>query len=242
MNMCGNFPNIKVVEHNGFSLVIPLKRRTFESCQPIDENIDATQLTDVVVKLGGVEYAPSIGTDGVTIIVPPTLAIGTYDLVLTAKYQGTDIRAAYEGALSIVPWNSQSDAQQYVPGSPIVCDAAYIIGGALTDAELEALKEQYREAIADAQQAQADAEAAKEHYDQLAEQLTGVAQEETLTQGVADIREDISHIDIDTSTLAKQGSNANISLTTMDAKLGDYVLIQDEEYAPALADLATNFV
>lgn len=27
----------------------------------------------------------------------------------------------------------------------------------------------------------------------------------------------------------------------MDAKLGDYVLIQDDEYAPALADLATNF-
>lgn len=56
-----------------------------------------------------------------------------------------------------------------------------------------------------------------------------------------EVKEAVENIDIDTSDLAKQGTNPDVSLTTIDAKLGDYVLIQDDEYAPALADLATNF-
>lgn len=175
--MCGNFPNIKVVEGNAFALLLPLKRRTYESCKPIDEDIDATQLSDVVVKVGGVQYTPSLGEDGVTILLPATLERGTYDIILTATYQGSSIRAAYEAALSIVPWNSQSDAQQFVQGSPIVCDAAYIIGGALTDAELEALKEEYREKNAELALAIQAAEEAKADWERQAEQLTGVAQQ-----------------------------------------------------------------
>ena len=218
--MCDNFPNIKVVEGNAFRVVMPLKRLTFESCQPIEEDIDATQLTDVVLLYGGVQVTASLGVDGVSFISPADMARGTYDIILTAKYQGTDMRAAYEGAITIVPWNSQSNAQQFVPGSPIVLNAAYLIGGALTDAELEALKEEYRERNAELAQATADMEAAKEHYDQLAEQLTGVAQEQTLTQGVQDIREDISHIDIDTTTLAKQGTNPDATNTAILAAIG----------------------
>lgn len=38
----------------------------------------------------------------------------------------------------------------------------------------------------------------------LTQDLTGVAQQDTLVQGIEDIREDISNIDIDTSTLAKE--------------------------------------
>lgn len=38
----------------------------------------------------------------------------------------------------------------------------------------------------------------------LTQDLTGVAQQDTLVQGISDIREDISNIDIDTSTLAKE--------------------------------------
>ena len=70
--------------------------------------------------------------------------------------------------------------------------------------------------------------------------LSAVSKESTLTQGVQDIREDISHIQIDTSDLAKQGTNTSISLTTMDSKLGNYVLIQDEEYQYALLDLISR--
>lgn len=211
--MDNNFHLISIVEGNAFSLVLPLKKRTYQSCRPIDEDIDATQLTNLVVKFGGVEYEASVDEQGVRIDLPATLALGMYSIVLTATYQGSEIRAAYESAVKIVTWNEQSDAQQYIQGSPLVLEAAYVIGGTLTDAELEALKAEYRERNAELAQATADMEAAKEHYDELAEQLQGVAQEQTLTQGVADIREDISHIDIDTSTLAKQGTNASATLT-----------------------------
>ena len=202
--MCNNFPNIRVVEGNSFALLLPLKRRTYESCDPVDEDIDALQLTDVVVKFGGVVYPASLGENGVTILLPSTLARGTYDVTLTATYQGSAIRAAYESAVTIVAWNSQSDAQQYVAGSPIVLDAAYVIGGTLTDEELEELKEEYRDKIEDLDEAIEAAEDAKEDWEEKAAQLDGVAQEDTLTQGVTDIRADIANIDIDTSTLAKE--------------------------------------
>lgn len=202
-----------MVEGNAFRVVIPLKRLTFESCKPIEGDIDYTQLTDVVVKYGGVDMTVSIGMDGVSFISPATQPRGTFDIVLTAKYQGTDIRAAYEGAITIVAWNSQSDAQQFVPGSPLVLDAAYVIGGALTDAELEALKALYVERNAQLAQAIADAEAVKAAFDAKAEALDDVAQQSTLMAGVVAIRDDISHVTIDTSTLAKQGTNASATLT-----------------------------
>lgn len=212
-----NFPTIKVTEGNEFSLLIPLKRRTFESCRPIDEDIDAMELTDLVVKFGGVVYQPSVDESGVTIILPGTLARGTYDIVLTAKYQGSDIRAAYESAVSIVPWNSQSDAQQYVPGSPIVLESAYIIGGTLTDEELEQLKQDLREAIWSADQAREAAERAEQEFINQAEQLSGTAQETTLTDGIQTLSDKIDNIDVDTSGLAQQGSNDSATLTDTQA-------------------------
>lgn len=194
MDMCNNFPNIKIVEGNAFALLLPLKKRTFESCEPIDEDIDCTQLTDVVFKFGGVEYQVELGADGVRVVMPATLAKGTYGIVLTATYYGSSIRAAYESAVSIVAYNSQSDAQQYLPGSPIVLNGAYIIGGAMTDTELEALKEEYRAKIEEAEQAKEEAEEAKQEYIEKAEMLEDVAKE-TTSQEIKEliINEGIEH-------------------------------------------------
>lgn len=238
--MCGNFPNIKVTEGNAFSLVLPLKKRTYESCKPIDEDIDIMSLEDVVFKFGGVEYTATLEEDGVRVSLPATLARGTYDIVLTAMYQGSEIRAAYESAVTIVAWNSQSDAQQFIPGSPIVLDAAYVIGGTLTDAELEALKEEFREKNAQLAQAIADAEAAKREWEEKAADLDGVAQEQTLTQGVQDIRDDISHINIDTTTLAKQGTNPDATLTEVQAKIGSPASGQGADLFAAMRDIALS--
>jgi len=200
--MCGNFPNIKVTEGNAFSLVLPLKKRTYESCKPIDEDIDIMSLEDVVFKFGGVVYAATKEEAGVRVSLPATLARGVYDIVLTAMYQGSKIRAAYESAVTIVAWNSQSDAQQFIPGSPIVMDAAYVIGGTLTDAELEALKEEYREKNAQLAQAIEDAEAAKREWEEKAAELDGVAQEATSQE----ILTAVENIDIDTTDLAKEAT------------------------------------
>ena len=97
-------------------------------------------------------------------------------------------------------------------------------------------------------------------------EVTDVAQQTTLVQGIAGIIEAISgiHIDIpdniatkddvtaavqtitqaigqiDLSAVAKQGTNPNVTLTTMDEKLGNVVMMTDAEYQPALDDLATK--
>lgn len=57
--------------------------------------------------------------------------------------------------------------------------AAYVLSGALTDAELEALKEEYREKIAEAEQAKEEAEQARQEFVEKAEQLDDVAKETT---------------------------------------------------------------
>lgn len=209
--------NIKVVEGNEFTLLLPLKSRTFVTRRPVDEDIVIEDLENLRVFVNNDEYSSARQeSDGVAIDFPATLKQGNYDVVLTATYHGVDIRAAYNDAVIIVAWNQQSDAQQYVQGSPFVLPAAYVLG-VMTDSELEALKAQLRLEIAAAQQAKEEAEQAKEEYIAKAEALDDIAQQSTLTQGVSDIREDISHIDIDTSNLAKQGTNPNATLTDTQA-------------------------
>lgn len=197
--MC-KFENIKITEGNDFSLLIPLKRRTYISNVPIDEDVDIMSLSDIVVKIGGVEYAATKQEDGVLVAVTG-LAKGTHDVVLTATYGGGEIRAAYFEAVTIVDWSYQSDAEQYLQGAPIEMQPAFVIY-CLSDAELEQLKEQYREAIAAAEAAEEAAEQAKEDWEQKAAELDGVAQEATSQE----ILTAVENIDIDTSDLAKETS------------------------------------
>ncbi len=177
--MCNNFPNIRITEGNNFSLILPLRSRTYVATKPIDEDIDPEQLENVVVTFGGVEYPVQITSQGVQIDLPATLTVGTYNILLTAEYLESSIRAAYESAVTIVPWSAQSTAEQYIAGSPIVLRAAYVLSGALTDVELEALKAEWREKIAEAEQAKEEAEQAKQEFIEKAEQLDDVAKETT---------------------------------------------------------------
>ena len=177
--MCENFPNIRITEGNAFALLLPLRTRTYVATRPIDEDIDYTLLNNIVFTFGGVEYAAEATEQGVKIILPDTLAVGTYNAILTAEYLGNDIRAAYESAVTIVSWSEQSSAEQYIVGSPIVMRAAYVLSGAMTDAELEALKEEYRAKNAQLQQEIAEAEDAKQKYIEKAEMLEDVAKETT---------------------------------------------------------------
>lgn len=177
--MCNNFPNIRITEGNNFSLVLPLRSRTYVATKPIDEDIDPEQLENVVVTFGGVEYPAQRTVQGVQIDLPATLAVGTYNILLTADYLESSIRAAYESAVTIVPWSAQSTAEQYIAGSPIVMRAAYVLSGVMTDSELEALKVEWREKIAEAEQAKEEAEEARREWEQKAADLDGVAQETT---------------------------------------------------------------
>ena len=197
---------IKVPKDNSFTLILPLKQRTYVSNVPIDTPIVYSDLEDVVLTVGGVQYATTQEIDGVYVQFTEGISEGVFDIILTATYRGAQIRAAYFEALTGVDWQYQSAVQQFIQGSPIMADAAFVIGGPLTDSELEELKAEYRDKIAAAEAAEEAAQEAKEAYDEKAEMLDDVAKQSTLTQGVAAIREDISHIDIDTTTLAKEAT------------------------------------
>ena len=226
---------INVTYGNEFDLVLRLKSRTFESSKPIDEDIDATKLENLVVKIGN-EVWTDVRTDesGVICHIPADLPIGIYNVYLTATYNGVAIRAAYFECLNIPNWSYKSDAENYLPGSPIVSDAAYIIGGPLTDEEVEELKAELRLKIAAAEEAQEEAEQAKEDFDEKAEaldNLDNVAQQgtnpdatlsstQTAAQGAA-INSQIARGYIGTpqsgqaDTLFKAIANINIDTSTL---------------------------
>jgi hypothetical protein len=169
---CNNYNTIKVTAGNAFSLLLPLKEKHYISEQPIEETINAALLTDVQVLLNNEEWSEfELGEDGVLVRFPSTLSKGVYNIELTAKYGGIAIRAAYFQCLSIVAWSYQSDAENYIPTSPLVADAAFVIS-VNGDEELTALKEQYRNAIA-------ATEAEKAEYERKVAELDGVAQEST---------------------------------------------------------------
>lgn len=179
MDCCNNFPNIRITEGNNFSLILPLRSRTYVATKPIDEEIDPEKLRNLHVIFGGVEYDTQITDQGVQIDLPSTLAAGTYNILLTADYLESSVRASYQSAVTIVPWSAQSTAEQYIVGSPIVMKAAYVLSGALTDEELELIKAELREKIAAAEQAEQAAEQAKAEWEEKAAQLDDVAQETT---------------------------------------------------------------
>lgn len=169
---CNNYNTIRVTAGNAFSLLLPLKAKQYVSEQPIEEVINAALLTDAQVLLNNEEWSEfELGKDGVLVRFPSTLSKGVYNIELTAKYGGVAIRAAYFQCLSIVAWSYQADAENYIPTSPIVADAAFIIS-ANGDEEVTALKEQYRDAIA-------ATEAEKVEYERKVAELNGVAQEST---------------------------------------------------------------
>ena len=224
--MCNNFPNIRITEGNNFSIILPLLSRTYVATRPIDEEIDPEQLENVVVTFGGVQYPAQRTTRGVQIDLPATLSVGTYNILLTAEYLGSNIRAAYESAVTIVPWSEQSTAEQYITGSPIVLRAAYVLSGALTDAELEALKEEYREKNAQLAQAIADAEAAKREWEEKAADLDGVAKEAT-SQEILTQTEAAKDAAVEAKTAAKaisgyalQGSDPTATNTAIAGLIG----------------------
>ena len=126
-----------------------------------------------------------------------SLAKGPHNVEIIADYFGVAIRAAYFECITMVQWSYESNIGNYIIGSPLVAEAAYIYVGITDDAELEALKQQYREATAACETARLAYEAAKEELEEKAEQLDDVAKESTLLQKSAAIIEAISGIHID---------------------------------------------
>ena len=191
---------LKVPLGNAFQVLFPVKTAEWKDGERTVEVADVRALTDIVVKVDGEEWQLGWEMDdkGPLVNFPKdSLAKGPHNVEITADYFGVAIRAAYFECITMVQWSYESNIGNYIVGSPLVAEAAYIYVGITDDEELEALKQQYREATAACETARLEYEAAKEEFDEKAEQLDDVARESTLLQKSAAIIEAISGIHID---------------------------------------------
>ena len=191
---------LKVPIGNAFQVLFPVKTAEWKDGERAVEVADVHALTDIVVKVDGEEWQQGWEMDerGPLVNFPKdSLAKGPHNVEITADYFGVAIRAAYFECITMVQWSYESNIGNYIIGSPLVAEAAYIYVGITDDEELEALKQQYRNAIAATETARLAYEAAKEEFNEKAEQLDDVAKETTLLQKSAAIIEAISGIHID---------------------------------------------
>lgn len=252
---------LKVPLGNAFQVLFPVKTAEWKDGERTVEVADVRALTDIVVKVDGDEWQDwEMDDKGPLVNFPKdSLAKGPHNVEVTADYFGVAIRAAYFECITMVQWSYESNIGNYIIGSPLVAEAAYIYVGITDDEELEALKQQYREATAACETARLQYEAAKEEFDEKAEQLDDVAKESTLLQKSAAIIEAISgiHIDIpdniatkDDVTAAKQAildALSHISPEDPNSKalaeffgvtlLQGYEFMQDTEVTDELEDI-----
>ena len=190
---------LKVPLGNAFQVLFPVKTAEWKDGERTVEVADVRALTDIVVKVDGEEWQDwEMDERGPLVNFPAnSLAKGPHNVEVTADYFGVAIRAAYFECITMVQWSYESNIGNYIIGSPLVAEAAYIYVGITDDEELEQLKQQYRDATAACETARLQYEAAKEEFDEKAEQLDDVAKESTLLQKSAAIIEAISGIHID---------------------------------------------
>ena len=190
---------LKVPLGNAFQVLFPVKTAEWKDGERTVEVADVRALTDIVVKVDGDEWQDwEMDERGPLVNFPKdSLAKGPHNVEVTADYFGVAIRAAYFECITMVQWSYESNIGNYIIGSPLVAEAAYIYVGITDDEELEEIKQQLRTSIAETEQARLAYEAAKEEFDEKAEQLDDVAKESTLLQKSAAIIEAISGIHID---------------------------------------------
>ena len=210
---------LKVPLGNAFQVLFPVKTAEWKDGERTVEVADVRALTDVVVKVDGEEWQDWEKDERGPLVNFPkdSLAKGPHNVEITADYFGVAIRAAYFECITMVQWSYESNIGNYIIGSPLVAEAAYIYVGITDDEELEALKQQYREATAACETARLQYEAAKEEFDEKAEQLDDVATQEAINTLKTALQGDNAQAtltailaafgNIDFSTLAKQGDN-----------------------------------
>lgn len=200
---------LRITKNQPFVLYVPL---VILNADGTKEPVQADTLTDIQVTLqapcGSTQaIVPTAFEQWLVLSLPATLATSVYNVLVTATLAGgRDFSLRIKGCFEVVEWDEQSNWRDYIVGDHIAIDQAFIAGAYYTDAEYAELKTELRAAIAAAEQAKRDADAAKAAWEQKAAELDGVAQEQTLTDGISAVREDISHIQIDTSDLAKEAT------------------------------------
>ena len=228
--------SVKVPQGNAFRLLMPFKTARWENNELVPDNIDIRYLTDVTITIDGepwTDYEMDERGPIVQIGAEDFNELGAYNAVIEATYAGVAIRGAYYECFTRVEWSFESNVELHLPDSPLVAETSYVYIGITDDQELEALKQQYRNAIATCETARLQYEAAKEAYDEKAEALDDVAKQSSLLSGFAATLEAIAgiHVDIPDNIATRQDVQ-----TATEAILAALAQIQpDDPYSRALA-------
>lgn len=140
--------------------------------------ISASELSEITVKVidkEGNEFAPDFEVRDKILAVKfnDSMELGLYDTIVHAKWQGNDIEDARKALIEIVEWTTGIQFTTYK-------QELVLVGS--TNADMDALRRQYEQAIAEAAAAKADAEQTKEIYQEKMAQLEGIAREASIDQ------------------------------------------------------------
>ena len=235
---------IKVPQGNAWQLLLPLSTAKWRGQDLVTESIDYRALEDIAVFIDGDEWDYTRQENGILCDIPADMPLGPHNTVITATYFGVEVKASYFENFTIVQWSFESNVGEHLQDSPLISSPAYIYVGITDDQELEALKQQYRNAIASCETARLQYEAAKEAYDEKAEALDDVAKQSTMLQEFALTLEAIAgiHIDIpediateEDVTAAKQAILTAISNSKQDILDALGQISPVDEYSQALA-------
>ena len=191
---------IKVPQGNAWQLLLPLSTAKWRGQDLVTESIDYRALEDIAVFIDGDEWDYTLQENGILCDIPADMPLGPHNTVITATYFGVEVKASYFENFTIVAWSFESNVGEHLQESPLISDPSYVYIGITDDQELEALKQQYRNAIAECETARLQYEASKEAYDEKAEALDDVAKE-TTSQAILTA---VGNIHIDTDDLAKE--------------------------------------
>ena len=245
MSKCMQHNTIKVPQGNAWQLLLPLKTAHWSGKDLVTETIDYRALEDVQVLIDGVVWEDwQMTEDGPLCNIPADMPLGPHNTVITATYFGVEVKASYFENFTIVQWSFESNVGEHLQDSPLISSPAYIYVGITDDQELEALKKQYRDAIATCETARLQYEAAKEAYDEKAEALDDVAKQSTMLREFALTLEAIAgiHIDIPDNiateedvTAAKQAILTAIANSKQDILDALSHISPEDPYSQALA-------
>lgn len=235
---------IKVPQGNAWQLLLPMSTAKWRGQDLVTESIDYRALEDIAVFIDGDEWEYTRQENGILCDIPADMPLGPHNTVITATYFGVEVKASYFENFTIVQWSFESNVGEHLQDSPLISSPAYIYVGITDDQELEALKQQYRNAIASCETARLQYEAAKEAYDEKAEALDDVAKQSTMLQEFALTLEAIAgiHIDIpediateEDVTAAKQAILTAIANSKQDILTALGQISPVDEYSQALA-------
>ena len=187
---------IKITKGQPFVLWIPTIMLNADG----EQAVDAGTLTDVVVEVTNGCEAKSVVFHAfehwLVLEFGNDLNVGPCSIRIRGVLEsGRAFSLALSKPVEIVNWDKESNWDRFIIGDHIeLTDHPFITGAFLTDAEYEELKAKLRQSIAAAEQAEEEAQAAKEEYDRKAEMLDDVAKE-TSSQEIKQliINEGIEH-------------------------------------------------